>query len=70
MALDIYSKQDIKNVLAGILIAQQPKEEGCRALFAVALAFGCISPRLVREAPQLAVQALLLDQPAQVVTDG
>ena len=66
MALDVYVRDDIKRVLASVYVAQQPGQEGCRALVAVALAFGCIElPKWKDEPPQVTVRTLLLPEARQ-----
>jgi hypothetical protein len=61
MALDVYVQEDIKRVLASVFVAQRPGQEGCRALVAVALAFGCIDLPAQDEPPQVTARALLID---------
>jgi len=59
MALDVYVQEDIKRVLASVYVAQQPGEEGCRTLLAVALAFGCVELPSPEETPQESMRGLL-----------
>lgn len=59
MALDLYTKEDIRNVLRAVYVAQQPGEEGARTLLAVALAFGCVQPPRRDELPQQTIRQLM-----------
>jgi len=61
MALDVYVQEDIKRVLGAVYVAQQPGEEGCRALLAVAVAFGCVKLPLPEEPPQVTTRRLLIE---------
>jgi hypothetical protein len=59
MTLDVYVRENIQRVLGAVFVAQQPGEEGCRTLVAIAVAFGCIELPPPEQAPQETVRHLL-----------